>query len=273
MSGQEHVRLLHAETEEELGKLPFPEGVPNVIRFSRDGAVLMVAGGRPVESGSVVLFDIKTGKRFTTVGDELDAVIAADLSPDQTLVALGGTGKVIKVYSTSDGEEQYKIEKHIDWVTAIAFSPDGESLATANRAGGLHLWDAKSGGIVLSLLEHKASERALDWRADSKFLAFAGEDGRVIWWDVKDGWPTVNKNNAHPPQRPKGTYGRIPNGVLAARFGENGSLATAGRDLMVKLWTQQGSGVKQFRFKTAYRSAQPSRTMERRLLVADRMGR
>lgn len=249
VAGQEHIKLFHIESKQQLGLLPFPEGVPHVIRFSRDGAVLMVAGGRPVESGSVVLYDVKSGSRLTSIGDELDAIIAADLSPDQKLVAIGGTNKVVKVYSTENRKQLYQIDKHTDWVTTTAFSPDGKMIATADRAGGLHLWDANSGGIILSLLEHKASVRALSWRADSKFLASVGEDGRVIWWDVKDGWPTINKNNAHPPHRPEGTYGTLPNGVLTASFGTNGNLVTAGRDQCVRIWDTKGKQIKSFKFE------------------------
>jgi hypothetical protein len=40
----------------------------------------MVAGGRPVESGRVVLFDVRSGQRLAEIGDEVDAVLAADLS-------------------------------------------------------------------------------------------------------------------------------------------------------------------------------------------------
>jgi mono/diheme cytochrome c family protein len=250
VSGQEHVRLLHAETQKELGRLPFPEGVPHVIRFSRDGALLMVAGGQPVQSGKAVLFDVRSGKRLATIGDEIDTVLAADLSPDQQLLALGGSGKVVKVYSTADGTLQYKIEKHTDWITAVAFSPDGKYLATADRAGGLHLWDPSGGRIILSLLAHKASIRALDWRPDNKFLASVAEDGHVIWWDVADGWPAIDRSNAHPPQRPAGFYGTIPNGVLAARFDQSGRLSTTGRDQVVQLWDTQGNFLKKFKIES-----------------------
>jgi len=65
----------------------------------------MVAGGRPVESGRVVLFDVRSGNRLAEIGDEVDAVLAADLSPDQRSVALGGSGRVVKVYSTADGRK------------------------------------------------------------------------------------------------------------------------------------------------------------------------
>ncbi|HVX15243.1 MAG TPA: c-type cytochrome domain-containing protein [Pirellulales bacterium] len=242
----EHVRLIDTTSQREIGRLAFPEGEPHVVRFSRDGAVLMVAGGRPVESGRVVLFDVRTGKRLAEIGDEIDAVLAADLSPDQRLVALGGSGRTVKIYATGDGSLRYKIVKHTDWITAVAFSPDGTRLATADRAGGIHLWDAQTGGILLNLGEHKAAVHALDWRADSKLLASAGEDGRIVWWNTADGFPAINKANAHPPRRPAGTYGTISGGVLAARFDANGNLLTSGRDRAVRLWGVDGTEKKSF---------------------------
>ena len=210
----------------------------------------MVAGGKPVQSGSVVLFDVKTGKRLATIGDETDAVLAADLSPDQQLVALGGSGKVVKIYGTADGKLRHKLTKHTDWITALAFSPDGKKLASSDRAGGIHLWDATGGGILLSLSEHKAAVRALAWRSDSKMLASGGEDGLLIWWDAKDGWPTVTNTNAHPPTRPQGFYGKIPNGVLALAFGPNGELLSAGRDKHVRLWNASGVSTRDFPLET-----------------------
>lgn len=246
VAGYEHVRLIHTETHKELGRLPFPEGVPHVIRFHREGAVLMVAGGKPVQSGKVVLFEVRSGKRLAAFGDELDAVLAADLSPDQQLVALGGSGKVVKVYSTSDGQLRYKLTQHTDWITSIAFSPDGTKLATADRTGGLHLWEAGSGGIILTLAEHKGAIRAIQWRSDSKLLASVGEDGLLVWWDAKDGWPAISRANAHPPQRPAGTYGELKNGILSVSFGLHGHLLTAGRDRFVRYWDPAGNPVKSF---------------------------
>ena len=143
VAGYAQVRLVDLNTQQPLGTLPFPEGQPNVIRFSQDGRVLMVAGGKPVQSGSVVLYDVKSGKRLTSVGDEVDAVQAADLSPDQKLVALGGSGKVVKVYGTEDGKLRYKLTKHTDWITAVAFSPDGEQLASASSDKTVRIWDIR----------------------------------------------------------------------------------------------------------------------------------
>jgi mono/diheme cytochrome c family protein len=246
VAGQDHVRLMNLDTQTEVGNLAFPEGEPQLLRFSRDGAVLMAAGGRPVELGKVVLFEVKTGRRLASLGDEVDSVLAADLSADQKSVVLGGAGKLVKVYDTGSGKLRYKIDKHTDWIMAAAFSPNGKTLATADRAGGLHLWDAASGRALLSLNEHKAAIRALDWRADSKLLASVGEDGLIIWWDVKDGWPAITKANAHPPARAPGSYGKIANGVLAARFDHEGRLCTAGRDRSVRVWDAEGKEIQSF---------------------------
>jgi hypothetical protein len=251
VADREQIRVIHTETQHELGRLAYPEGTPHAIRFSRSGDLLMVAGGRPVESGKVVLFDIRTGKRLAEIGDEIDAILAADLSPDQLSVAIGGSGKVVKVYSTSDGSLRYRLTKHTDWITAIAYSPDGTRLATADRAGMIHLWDTQTGGILLNLAEHKSAVRAIDWRGDSRLLASAGEDGHLIWWDTGDGFPAVNLPNAHPPKRLPGTFGAIPNGILAARFDSAGNLITSGRDRFVRYWSLEGKPLRSFHNEAA----------------------
>ena len=241
VAGQEHVRLVNTESQKTIGHLAFPEGVPHVIRFSSNGSILLVAGGTPVQKGLVVLFDIKTGKRLAEIGDEVDVVLAADLSPNQEMVALGGPGGIVKVYSTATGEILYKITKHTDWITAVAFSADGTKLATGDRVGGLHLWNAESGDLLLNLLEHNGAITSLDWRLDSRLLASAGDDGNLIWWDVNDGFPAINKANEHLTPRPKDHYGKMPNGVLDARFSRSGSLATVGRNHEAHFYDAKGN--------------------------------
>lgn len=273
VSSYESIRLIDLKTQEPIGALPFHEGEPHVLRFSRDGKVLMAAGGKPVQSGKVVLFDVRRGQRLTSVGDEIDAVLAADLSPDQTLVALGGSNRVVKVFNTEDGSLKYKIAKHTDWITALAFSPDGKQLATADRAGGMHLWDAKSGAILLTLAEHKASIRTINWRSDSRLLASGGEDGLLVWWDAADGWPAISKNNAHLPARPQGIYGKLPSGVLAATFGSKGQLLTAGRDRVARLWDPSGAQLARFPIADALPTQVAISSDNATLVVGDASGK
>ena len=241
---------LMASPDKSYGAIAFPEGEPLVLKFSPSGRVLLAAGGKPVQNGSAVLFDVTSGKRLASVGEEPDAVMAADLSPDERLVAIGGSGKVVKIFSTEDGKLLHTLVKHTDWVTAVAFSPNGKLLATGDRTGNIHLWDAASGGVVLPFSEHKKSVRGLSWRSDSGVVASCGDDGTIVWWDVKDGWPVVNKANAHG------------GGVLDVQFGPTGELASCGRDGQVKLWAADGNQLKSFSIadSPAAGGAQPAAT-------------
>ncbi len=245
VSAHGQVLLYHTETKALLGALPFPERQPNVLRFSRDGALLLAAGGRGAHSGGVAVFDIKTGQRVIEAGKEAsDSLLAADLSPDRSLIATGGPDKLVRIYSTADGKLQRTIKKHTDWVTAVAFSPDGEKLATADRNGGLHLWDPKTGTILYTLAEHQARITSLAWRADSLILASAGDDGKLILWDTAEGWAAKSFTPADGAKKDapgrKTMLLKVP-GVLSATFSADGRLAATCRDNSLRIFNSNGN--------------------------------
>ncbi|QDT69346.1 Chromosome partition protein Smc [Planctomycetes bacterium MalM25] len=223
---QRQVSLYHTATHELLGVIPYLDGAPRVVRFSRDGSLLLVAGGRDAATGSAALFDVKSGARLATVGDELDAVLAADLSADNTLVALGGPNKKVRVYRVADGEVAYTCAKHTDWITTLAFSPDGKQLATGDRASGLRLWDAAEGYERNDLRGHKGAITAIAWRRDGGLLASASEDGSVRLWNPEG--KQIKSINAHG------------GGGLSVAFAADGRFVTAGRDRKVKVWKPDG---------------------------------
>jgi WD40 repeat protein len=243
VAGHERIYLYDLVKRASIGELAFPEGIPYVLRFSRDGATLLAAGGRGVQSGKVVLFDVRTGERRAVVGEERDIVLAADLSADGRLVALGGPGKVVKVYSVAGGKQLYEIKKHTDWITALEFSPDGSRLASADRSGGIHLWEPATGGIVVSLAEHKDAVTSLDWRSDGALLASGSEDGQIILWNAHDGFPVATMAKAHQPKPAAGTFGTPPGGVLSVQFASDGRLVSVGRDRVIRIWSSDGKPV------------------------------
>ncbi|HTU21841.1 MAG TPA: c-type cytochrome domain-containing protein [Gemmataceae bacterium] len=239
VAGHERVLLYHTDTLKLLGVLPFPERIPYVLRFSRNGKWLLAAGGRGALAGRVVIWDVTTGKRVTEIGDEADIVLAADVSSDHKLVALGGPGKLVKIYDTATGELRHRIKKHTDWVTALEFSPNGQLLASGDRNGGAYIWEARTGGIVFTLGDHKEAVTSLSWRADSQMLASSSEDGRVILWYAEDGFPTRTivaqaERGARPNPRKK-----LP-GVLSVQYARDGQLTTCGRDNTARVWKADG---------------------------------
>jgi WD40 repeat protein len=243
VAGHERIYLYNTTTRALLGQLAFPEGIPYVLRFSRDGNTLLAAGGKGVQLGEVVLFDVKTGKRLAAIGHEMDVVLAADLSADGKLVALGGPAKLVKVFSVADGKELYEIKRHTDWITALEFSPDATKLASGDRAGNIYLWESHNGGILLNLAEHKDSVTSLSWRADGILLASGGEDGELVVWNVQDGFPVATDNKAHIPKSKGVVYGKPPSGVLSVQYMPDGRIVTIGRDKSIHLWTSDGKPI------------------------------
>lgn len=233
VAGQQQILVYNSDTLELLGIVPFGEGEPVNVTFSRNGKLLLASGGRGAKSGRVVLWDVVSGEHLMTLGQEYDTVLAADLRPDQSQVALGGPGRLVKLLSTETGELLHKMKKHTDWVTALAYSPNGQILASADRNGGISLWDPDSGQELFTLAGHKAAVTALSWRADSKLLASSSEDGTVKLWETQEG-KQVKSWNAHGP------------GVLCVSYGADGRLVTCGRDNEIKLWNANGSKVRQF---------------------------
>jgi hypothetical protein len=233
VAGEHQVLLYNSDTLALLGALPFPEGIPYVLKFSRNGSLLLAGGGMGAKAGQVVVWSVTTGERIITVGDEADIVLAADISADQTQIALGGPSKVVRLYSTKDGGLVREIKKHTDWVTALEYSPDGVLLATGDRNGGLFVWEAFTGREYFSLRGHSASITDVSWRIDSNVLASASEDTTVRLWEMENG--TQIKS-----------WGAHGGGALAVRYAADGLLVSCGRDRTVKTWDQNGAQQRAF---------------------------
>jgi mono/diheme cytochrome c family protein len=211
--------------------IPFPEGQPEKIRFSRNGQLLIIGGGKAAAAGKVVIWDAIKGRRVTVVGDSSDAVLAADINPSQTLVAHGGPKKIVEVCDIN-GEPVYELKKHTDWVTALQFSPNGELLLTGDRNGGLLAWEAETGNEIVALNGHSKAITAIDWRVDGKLVLTASQDGSVRIWDSKNGKQIK-------------TWKACGIGVTDACFTRDGKVVTAGRDHLVRMWDQNGKQLMQ----------------------------
>ncbi|HET7720995.1 MAG TPA: WD40 repeat domain-containing protein, partial [Acidimicrobiales bacterium] len=233
VGGSKQVVLYHGDTFELVGIFPFPYGTPHVLKFSRNGGLLLAGGGRGGQSGKVVVWDVKSGDQIIEVGNEQDAVLAADISADQQLIALGGPNKMIRIYSTKDASLVREMKKHTDWIYAVEFSPDAVLLATADRSGGLFVWEAATGREFYNLRGHTGPILDVSWRDDSNVLASASEDTTVRLWEMENG--TQIKS-----------WGAHGGGTQAVKFSHDNRLVSTGRDRVTKVWDMNGAVQKQF---------------------------
>ena len=248
--GGHHETVLHDLADgHRIGALPFAEGEVRALRFSRNGQVLLIGGGRPTSSGKVQLIELKTGKLLTTVGDDFDIVLAADLSPDQSLVATAGPEKLVRVYRVADGALVWTMKKHADFITSLDFSPDGKALASSDRAGGIFISEAATGKNPRLLAGSTDAVNQLAWRSDSLSLAAACGDGQVLLYDPATA-RLVAKWPAHE------------GGVLSIAYSREGSLLTGGHDATARLWNETGKQISLFKncdtaaFRVAFASTQ-----------------
>lgn len=233
IAGQKKITLYDSNTLQIKGVLPYPEGIAYVLKFSRNGSLLLAGGGTSSSTGKVIVFNIANGERVFEIGDELDAIMGADISADQSLIALGGPSKLIRIFSTADGSQLFEIKKHTEWITRMEFSPDGVLLATGDRNGGLHVWEAFTGREYLTLKGHSGRITGISWRADSNILATSSEDGSVRLWEMENGGQVK-------------TWGAHGGGVLSLEFARDGRLVTCGRDRVTKVWNQAGAQQRAF---------------------------
>ena len=233
VGGQKQVILYNTDTNALVGFLPFEHGQINCIKFSRNAKFVLVAGGKGGQSGKAVLYKVEDGSKVLEVGIETDAILAADISADQTQIAVGSPSKLVRIYSTTDGKVLHEIKKHTDWVCTVEYSPDGVLLATGDRNGGMFVWEAFTGREYFSLRGHTAMITDASWRDDSNVLATCSEDTTIKLWEMENGGNIKN-------------WGAHPGGTASVRFSHDGKLASTGRDKVTKFWDQNGTALKSF---------------------------
>ncbi|MGB0580305.1 MAG: c-type cytochrome domain-containing protein, partial [Limisphaerales bacterium] len=222
LGSQRQILLYNTDTYQLLGVLPFPEGYPADAKFSRNGKLLIVGGGRGAHTGKAAVWDIASGERILTVGEDLDTVLCADISSNQKYIAIAGPDKLVKLYSTATGEMIRKMKKHTDWVTTLEFSPDSKLLASGDRAGGVVIWEGDTGREVNAIGKHKKQITSINWR-NTKLVACSSEDGYVKTFDAMEG-DEVKSTRTHA------------SGNLHMGIHHNGYIVTAGRDSRIYTW-------------------------------------
>lgn len=192
MPGQQQV-LLFDSALRPLGVVPSELASVEVVGFSQDGAALFAAGGLRGKRGRVEVFDVRSGRLLGAAGKERDVPLAAALAPDRATIAIGGSGKQVRVHGLGDAE--IFTGKHDDFVLSLAFSPDGQRLAAADRSGTVQVWETGGGRLGQTLSGHRGAVHGVAFVGNT-LLATAGADGTVRLFDVgtgKERW----RQNAH----------------------------------------------------------------------------
>ena len=138
--------------------------------------------------GSTRIWDIATGEILLSV----PAWGEVNLSPDGSLLAIGGEDGSVSLWEVASGEKLLTIAAHTQPVVNLSFSPDSQRLVTGSIDTTARVWDLSSGEELFTLT-HPATARNPIFSPDGSRVAVNQPDGSLYLWDVDPDSPTTGQ--------------------------------------------------------------------------------
>ena len=164
-------------------------GVVDLISVSRDGTLLLAAGGL---DPAARVWSLKTGKPSGKPLEHEGGVTAAELSPDGRTAVTASSDGSLRLWNLETHREQVRPIAVSDfrsrrWVDRLAVHWVAQRFATAEAGGLVRLWTLPKAESVGSAIEHKMPLAAIEFSPDGKLLLTASTDGVVRLWSAEDG--------------------------------------------------------------------------------------
>lgn len=165
------------------------------LAFAPDDSLRLVSASRDM---TLKVWDLRDdGNMFKTLNGHYKWVFACAWSPDASLLASVGSGKLVLVWNMKTYELFRRLEGHSHDVVDCEFSRDGAILATASWDTKVLLWDPYTGEILKSLWHlhppprpifasgaNGAWVRGISFAVDGCHLSSIADDGYVRFWNL-----------------------------------------------------------------------------------------
>jgi mono/diheme cytochrome c family protein len=148
VSGNREILIHKSDGSALLHRLPGKAERLLAISYSKDGKLLVAAGGTPAQFGEVQIWDVAGAKLLHSATVSNDTVFGASLAPDASRIAVGCADNTVRVFETATGKELYKIGNHENWVLATVFGLDSKRFVSAGRDRAAKLIDAVNGTFL-----------------------------------------------------------------------------------------------------------------------------
>ncbi len=166
----------------EAAKARLGKGKINEIRYSSDGAILVVATGI-----GIWLYDPTTYQEIALLTAHTSEVNCPVFSPDGHILASGGEDGTILLWHRSTGAQKV-LTKSTESVSNLAFSPDGQTLASGS-GGTIRFWDTITGEQKQTFTGLPENINNVSFSPDGKTIVSVTWGGGVCVSDAITGKP------------------------------------------------------------------------------------
>ncbi|KAJ6507471.1 quinon protein alcohol dehydrogenase-like superfamily [Mycena vulgaris] len=151
--------------------------------FSCDGQSLLYLPNRT----TVAVLDVATlTERFRLAG-HTDAIMWAETSPNDSVIATSSWDKTVRLWSMASGETLHILRGATNQSWAGAFSPDGAVIAAGAGKGSVRIWRVDTGELLHTLGGFQDWVRSLSFSPDGLHLAAGASGGTLRVFNVKSG--------------------------------------------------------------------------------------
>jgi WD40 repeat protein len=198
------------------------KGFVTSVSFSPDGKTL-VSGSY---DNTVKIWNITSKKLLQTLNRHKDWVLSVKFSPDGKTIASASADNTVKLWQRQGKTQKFKtnpktLNKHSDIVHSVSFSPNNQEIVTASKDTTVKIWNRK-GEEIRTLKGHNDEVISASFSRDSEKIVTGSADDTVKVW---------NRSGTL-----LSTFRGHQDDVRAVSFSRNGTIASASKDKMVKIW-------------------------------------
>lgn len=206
------------------------DGRVSDVQFADSNPWLLLAAGRPGVSGSAQLRHVEDGRLIRSFGGHTDALYAAVLSADASLVATAGYDRRILIHDAATGEILRTLQGHNGSVFSLAFDPSGRVLCSASADGTVKVWQVSTGQRLDTLSQPQAEQYSVCLSKDGQRIFAAGADNRIRVWRLT----SLDKPQINPQLVSRFAHEQSISRLAASRDGQ--LLASCAEDGTITIW-------------------------------------